>query len=119
MRHDPASIFLYRPVNQQELDLIAATGWTAFPLRRPEQSVFYPVLNETYAAEIAHGWDAPAAGVGYVLRFAIDADYANTFPVQNVGGQDYDELWVPAEELAEFNSYIVGQIEVVGVFKAD
>lgn len=119
MRHDPTTIFLYRPVNQQELDLIAASGWLEFPPRLPEQPIFYPVLNEEYATRIARDWNVAYYGVGYVLRFAVDADYAATFPVQNVGLREHNELWVPAEELAEFNRHIVGQIEVVSVFKAE
>jgi hypothetical protein len=119
MRHDPAALLLFRPVNQQELDLIAAAEWLAFPPRLPEQPYFYPVLHEAYASQIARDWNVPYYGIGYVLRFAVDADYAATFPVQNVGGPEHDELWVPAEELAEFNQHILGQIEVVAVFNAE
>jgi hypothetical protein len=119
MRHDPEAMLLYRPVNQQELDLIAASGWREFPPRLPEQPIFYPVLNEQYAAQIARDWNVPYYGVGYVLRFAVDADYAATFEVQNVGNQEHEELWVPAEELADFNRHILGQIEVVSVIKAE
>ncbi|WP_139924663.1 ADP-ribosylation/crystallin J1 [Hymenobacter sp. DG01] len=119
MRHESATTLLYRPVNQAELDLIAASGWLAFPPRLPEQPIFYPVLNEQYAAQIARDWNVPYYGVGYVLRFAVEADYADQFPVQNVGGPEHDELWIPAEELAEFNLHIIGQIEVVSVFKAE
>lgn len=119
MRHDPEAMLLYRPVNQQELDLIAASGWREFPPRLPEQPIFYPVLNEQYATQIARDWNVPYYGVGYVLRFAVEADYAATFEVQNVGNQEHEELWVPAEELADFNRHILGQIEVVSVFKAE
>lgn len=31
-----------------------------------------------------------------------------------MGAKEHEELWVPAEELAEFNSHIEGRIEVVG-----
>jgi hypothetical protein len=34
---------LYRPVGPEELALIQASGWKAFPPRLPEQSIFYPV----------------------------------------------------------------------------
>ena len=119
MRHDSATTLLYRPVNQAELDLIAASGWLKFPPRLPEQPFFSPVLNEQYAAQIARDWNVPYYGVGYVLRFAVDADYADTFPVQNVGNREHNELWVPAEELAEFNRQIVGQIEVISIFNAE
>ena len=65
---------LYRPVGQKELDLIAASGFTAFPPRLPEQPFFYPVLHEEYAAQIARNWNTqdPASGYrGYVLRFYV------------------------------------------------
>ncbi len=44
---------LYRPVGTAELTRIAESGFTAFPPRLPEQPIFYPVLNEAYACEIA------------------------------------------------------------------
>ncbi|MCX4525361.1 hypothetical protein OG982_06620 [Streptomyces sp. NBC_01551] len=36
--------------------------------------------------------------------------------VQQAGGETILELWVPAEELPEFNAHIVGRIEVVREF---
>jgi hypothetical protein len=33
------------------------------------------------------------------------------------GGSLHTELWVPAEELEEFNRHIVGKIEVVAEFR--
>ncbi|MDJ1468425.1 hypothetical protein QNI19_10240 [Cytophagaceae bacterium DM2B3-1] len=104
---------LYRPVAQKELDLIEQSGWTKFPPRLPEQPIFYPVLNLEYARQITVDWNVPAYGNGYVTQFAVDAAYLKKFPVQNVGGKGYDELWIPAEELEEFNQHIVGKIEVV------
>jgi hypothetical protein len=34
-----------------------------------------------------------------------------------VGGAGHQELWVPAEELEEFNRQIVGRIEVIAEFR--
>lgn len=42
-------MILYRPVGQAEYDLIAQSGFTAYPPRLPEQPIFYLVLNERYA----------------------------------------------------------------------
>jgi len=103
---------LYRPVNQQELDLIAASNWRSFPPRLPEQPIFYPVLNEEYAIQISRDWNVPYYGVGYVVRFAVDTVYLAQFAPQNVGDPIHNELWVPAEQLAEFNQHIRGPIEV-------
>jgi len=111
------STFLYRPVNQVELDLIEASGWRAFPPRLPEQPIFYPVLNEEYAIQISRDWNVPYYGVGYVVRFAVASDYLAKFPVQNVGNAQPNELWIPAEELAEFNHPTRGLIEVTAPFR--
>jgi hypothetical protein len=107
---------LYRPVGPKELKLIEESGYTAFPPRLPEQPIFYPVMNEEYAAQIAEKWNVPASGSGYVTKFEVEREYLQQFEVQNVGGDIHNELWVPAEKLEEFNKHIVGKIEVVRVF---
>lgn len=110
------TITLYRPVGPQELVLIEASGWREFPPRLPEQPIFYPVLNEEYATQISERWNVRDFGSGYVTRFQVDAVFAARYPVQKVGGEIHLELWVPAEELAEFNAHIVGPIEVISAF---
>jgi len=107
---------LYRPVGPNELKLIEQSGWTKFPPRLPEQPIFYPVMNEEYAIQIARDWNVEASGSGYVTKFAVKTDYLNKFEIQNVGGEIHNELWVPAEELEEFNDNIVGKIEVTKSF---
>jgi hypothetical protein len=112
------TVTLYRPVGPKELELIAASGWRAFPPRLPGQPIFYPVLNLEYAAQIARDWNVKQSGSGFVTRFAVDADFVTRYPVQTVGASMHRELWVPAEELEEFNRHIVGPIEVVAEFVA-
>ncbi len=107
---------LYRPVGPKELALIEQTGRKAFPPRLPDQPIFYPVMNEDYAIQIARDWNVPASGSGFVTRFEVDAEYLRRFEEQVVGGAVHRELWVPAEELEEFNRHIVGQIEVTQRF---
>ena len=107
---------LYRPVGPAELELIRDSGWKEFPPRLPGQPIFYPVLNQEYATQIARDWNVKESGSGYVTRFNVDGDYLESFPRQVVGGSVHEELWNPAEELQEFNSRIVGLIEVVDSF---
>ncbi len=109
---------LWRPTGPEELALVEASGWRAWPARLPEQPIFYPVLNEDYAVRIAREWNVPASGAGYVTRFEVDAAFARRYPVRQVGGASILELWVPAGELEEFNRHIVGLIEVVHEFRA-
>jgi hypothetical protein len=104
---------LFRPVNQKELDLIEASDYSKFPPRLPQQPIFYPVINLEYARKITQEWNVPAYGKGYVLKFSIEASYISQFEIQNVGGEGIDELWIPAEQLEEFNSHIIGKIEVI------
>ena len=113
----PEVTTLYRPVGPKELALIKQSGWTKFPPRLPEQPIFYPVMNEAYAIQIARDWNVPASGSGYVTRFNVRTSYLQKFNVENVGGDIHNELWVPAEELEEFNSNIVGLIKVTQTFQ--
>ena len=107
---------LYRPVGQAEYDLIAQSGFTAYPPRLPEQPIFYPVLNERYAREIAEKWNkryADSQYTGFVTIFEIDDAYISQFPVQTVGASYHQELWIPAEELENFNHHIIGTISLL------
>ncbi len=113
---------LYRPVGQKELDLITLTGFTAFPPRLEWQPIFYPVLTEEYASFIAREWntvDAASGYIGYVLRFAVDSAYLSRFDVQKVGSASALEYWIPAEQLDEFNSNIIGKIELISTFRPE
>lgn len=110
------TVTLFRPVGPKELELIEASGWREFPPRLPEQPIFYPVTNEEYAAQIARDWNVKESGSGYVTKFDVAAEFASKYPVQTVGGRMHAELWVPAEDLAEFNRQIIGRIEVTRVF---
>src|ERR1700743_3153857 len=110
---------LYRPVGSKELKLIADSGYREFPPRLPEQPIFYPVLNEEYASQIARNWNLPASGAGYVTRFSVKKDFAARYPAQVVGSSIHKELWVPAEDLSELNRNIVGLIEVIAAFERE
>ena len=113
------TITLFRPVGQKELDLIEQDNWHAFPPRLPFQPLFYPVLNEEYATQIARDWntrDEASGYVGYVTRFKVNAEYLAKYEVQVVGGSQHAEYWILSEDLPEFNKNIVGQIEVVSEF---
>src|SRR5690349_24442202 len=111
------TLTLWRPTGPTELELVRASGWRRWPARLPDQPIFYPVLNEDYAIKIARDWNVPASGVGFVTRFEVDAAFAARYPVRQAGGDTILELWVPAEELEEFNDYILGTIEVVREFR--
>jgi len=114
-------MILYRPVGTKELELIKKTEYCAFPPRLPEQPIFYPVLNEKYATEIASGWNVKYNDdhKGYVTKFEVDDDYCAQFEIHCVGDEYHKELWIPAEKLEEFNAHIIGKIDVVSEFSGN
>ncbi len=110
-------MILYRPVGLRELELIAQANFKAFPPRLPEQPIFYPVLNFEYAEQIARDWNTKRpAFTGFVTQFEVEQTYAEKFEVHTVGNRTHQELWVPAEELEEFNLHIIGSIRVVASY---
>ena len=106
---------MYRPVGVEELELIIDADMKRFPPRLYWQPIFYPVLNFKYAAEIAERWnmgDIDSDGAGFVTAFEISEQYFRQFPIQTVGLDYHQELWVPAEQLSVFNDEIVNGIRV-------
>lgn len=115
-------IRLFRPVGVKELHLIEATDMREYPPRLSWQPIFYPVLHFKYAAQIAKEWNTKDEGsgyAGYVTTFEIPEEYFLSFKIENVGGTIYEELWVSSEQLAEFNSKIVGKIQVMAAYYGD
>lgn len=111
---------LYRPVGQQEYDLIAGTGFRRFPPRLPEQPFFDPVTNQQDAIQIARDWntrDRASGYAGYVLEFRVPAEFLAKYPPRRGGSEVHDEYWIPAEELEDFNKQIVGKIAVVACYR--
>jgi hypothetical protein len=114
------TITLFRPVGEKEMALIRQSNYQAFPKRLPFQPIFYPVLSEAYAVQIAKDWntkDAASGYVGYVTRFQVNQNFLKQYTVQTVGSTQHQEYWIPAEELPQFNQNIVGLIEVIAEFK--
>ena len=115
-------MILYRPLGLRELELIAELDWRAFPPRLDIQPIFYPVLDEGYAMQIARDWntqDSASGFAGFVTRFEVQEDHASGYEVHVVGASTHRELWIPADELEAFNNAIVGRIEVIAAFAGD
>ena len=110
------TIILYRPVGEKELVLIKQSGYKEFPPRLPEQPIFYPVLNQEYAIEIARYWNAVYNNLGFVTKFEVKAEFLSNYSIKVVGASQHQEYWIPAEDLNKFNSNIVGLIEVIQEF---
>ena len=112
------TVTLFRPVGLGELELIRASGFREFPPRLPEQPIFYPVLNEEYATQIARDWNARhnSDRRGFVTRFRVRVEFLKNYEVRTVGGSAHREYWIPAEDLPEFNRNIVGAIEVIAEY---
>lgn len=108
---------LWRPTGPRELELVRESHWRAWPPRLAEQPIFYPVLNEDYAVRIARDWNVKHDGAGFVTRFEAESEFLSRYPVQQAGGRTILELWVPAEDVGDFNAHIIGEIQVVHAFR--
>ena len=112
------TITLYRPVGQEELNLIRRAGYREFPPRLPHQPIFYPVLNEEYATQIARDWNTKSGSRrGFVTKFQIRADFLRRYEIKTVGSSIHQEYWIQAEDLPEFNQNIVGLIEIIAEYQ--
>jgi hypothetical protein len=115
-----ASTTLYRPVGKAEMELIRSSGWHNFPPRLRGQPIFYPVLSEDYAVQIARDWntkDEASGFVGYVVRFHVRNDFLRKYDIHIVGNSRHQEYWIPAEDLPELNASIDGKIELISEFR--
>ena len=112
----PETITLFRPLGSIELELIKNLNWSAFPSRLSDQPIFYPVFNQEYAEQIAKNWNVKSSGSGFVTKFQIEKSFIEKFEIHKVGSQIHLELWVPADELDEFNKHIIGKIELIKEF---
>lgn len=115
------TVTMYRPVGKNELELIEDSNYSAYPPRLSDQPIFYPVLNEGYARQIAKDWNSRINDdkEGYVTRFAVNKKVADKYAPEVVGAKEHEEIWVPAEELAAFNKAIIGKIEVIAKYAND
>jgi tetratricopeptide (TPR) repeat protein len=120
MNRSENNMILYRPVGLQELALIYDSDMKAFPARLPQQPVFYPVLHLEYARQTASGWNAQNGQfAGYVTQFKVEDQYISQFEKHTVGESQHQELWIPAEEMEEFNQHIMGHIKVLEAYFGD
>jgi|ERR1700722_11630062 len=115
-----STITLFRPVGGIEHELIRQSGYKRFPPRLAHQPIFYPVVSEEYAIQIARDWntkDVENGSVGYVMKFEVRKDYITPHDVHVVGSSTHREYWIPAAQMDRFNQNIVGEIQVAHVFR--
>lgn len=103
----------------KEMELIAESAYKLFPPRLTWQPIFYPVMNQQYAEQIALDWntaDEFSGFIGIVTAFEVNENYLQKYEIQNVGGKIHNELWIPSSAMQEFNDQIFGEIEIVNVY---
>lgn len=98
MAAGPDTVTLWRPTGPEELALVEASGWREWPPRLPGQPIFYPVLNQEYAAKIARDWNVKHSGAGYVTRFEVLRSFLDQYEVRQAGGKTILEYWIPAQD---------------------
>ena len=66
-------------------------------------------IAETYRSDLNQPEKARRTYREFLARYAV----------QEAGGRDHLEYWIPAEDLSAFNAAIVGKIEVTAEFSAE
>ena len=61
--------------------------------------------------------ERPTSRSGLRNPFRVESEFLVRYPIQQAAGKTILELWVPAEELDDFNAHLVGPIEVVHEFR--
>ena len=69
--------------------------------------------------KIAEKWNAVGGNKGYVTRFEVGDSFCGKYEVQTVGRSYHQELWIPADELENFNNHIIGLIKVTETFSGN
>ena len=110
------TVIMFRPAVPKEIDLVAASGYKRWPPRLPGQPIFYPVINEEYAGEIALKWNVKESHVGFVTKFHVRKSFIARYEIHKDGGAIHTEWWIPAKDLEELNDNIIGLIEIVGEY---
>ncbi|MCL2859318.1 MAG: hypothetical protein FWF46_01845 [Oscillospiraceae bacterium] len=110
---------LYKPVGLFEMEKILESDGNGFPDRLPEQPIFYPVVNYSYAIQIAEKWNKDnynSGFSGYVTEFNIADEYIKNYEIHCVGDKNCKEYWIPSNQLAVFNQNITDKIKIIEAF---
>ena len=74
--------------------------------------------SSTDARQIARKLNVKHSGSGHVTEFFVHREYGSRFRVKIVGSLIHQELWVPAEQLEDFNNNLIGKIELIETYNA-
>ena len=110
------TVILYRPVGPEELQLIAASGYRGFPRRLPEQPIFYPVLNEEYARQIARDWNVKASALVMLLGSRCGGNLPKDTPSKRLEAPFMRSFGFLPKTFLKMNLNVVGLIEVIAEF---
>jgi len=103
---------LYRALGPEEYELLVELKYASLPPWPQEQPMVYPLLTEEYAIEVTSDRNVHRSGVGYVVRFTVDDEFASGCEVCSVNGFAQQELRMSAEQMLEFHSHVTGKIDV-------
>lgn len=101
------TLVLWRAVGQAELNLVAASGWRAWPPAAPGRAGFRAVLDRRLAARVSRERIVPAEGAGFVARFEVERSFIQRYPAGRDGEPGY---LIPARDVTALNDHLVGVI---------
>jgi hypothetical protein len=81
-----ATVTLWRPTGPEELALVEASGWTAWPLVYPSSPSSTP-FSTRIKRQRSRATDVKASGVGYVTRFQVKKSFMDRYEAHQAGGR--------------------------------
>ena len=110
------TVKLYRAMGPGQLLSIQKSNWQSLPARLPDQAFFYPLTSLSLARNIARQWNLQRSGAGFVVEFSVNSRFLKTYPKDElVGGEGYEYL-IPAHDMDELNTQLIGPIHLVDAF---
>lgn len=110
------AVKLYRAMGPGQLLNIQKSNWKSLPARLPNQAFFYPLTSLTLARNIARQWNLQRSGAGFVVEFSVNSRFLKTYPKDELAGGEGYEYLIPAHDMDELNTQLIGPIHVVDAF---
>jgi hypothetical protein len=101
-------------VSENELPLIVAANFAAFPVQSSEPAIFYALASRRGGRAFKEFLDRKSQQrCGYVIRCEAPKSFIAQYEIAQANHKDHVEYRVPAGDVEAFNRHLVGKINVV------
>ncbi|TXS96209.1 hypothetical protein FV139_01510 [Parahaliea maris] len=111
------TVAVYQTLSPSQLAALQGAAWRRIVPGQGGEYFCQLKLQQRYAEMIARQWAVPACGAGYVVRLILPQQVLAHYDLTTVAYDEHLEYQVPTCELAELSRHLVGQVELVSVFR--